>query len=249
MGFTVLVLGAFVVLSAAFLGGVVGFAYGLFALPLLLLLGVPLPEVVVINLVVGLTTRIMVVARRHSDINRTRVRQLIVGTIPGIALGMLLRDAINPDLIKVGAGVSTLVAVACLLIRQRHNPIGPETDARAALVVVAGGLGGFLGSTTSLNGIAPALLLTGSRASARTLVADLAAFFVLGNILTLGAILASGHWAPSDVWMPLTVWLPLGVLGNHAGVSLGPRLPMLFFRRLTYLVIVLSGLVSTLAAV
>ena len=248
MGITVLILGACVVSLAAFLGGVVGFAYGLVALPLLLLLGVPLPEVVVINLVVGLATRVVVVARRHSDINRVRVRQLILGSIPGIGLGMILRDSVNVDVIKVGAGVLTLVAVACLLIRQRHSPVGPATDTRPLLVVVVGGLGGFLGSTTSLNGIAPALLLTGSRASARTLVADLAAFFVLGNILTLTALLVSGHGAPNDVWMLVAVWLPVGLLGNYVGVSLGPKLPKLFFRRLTYLVIFLSGLVSTLAA-
>lgn len=243
-----LFLGALVVWSAAFLGGVVGFAYGLVSLPLLLLLGVPLPDVVVINLLVGLATRILVVARRHSDINVSRVKQLILGSIPGIGCGMALRGTVDVDLIKAGAGTLTLLAAACLIVRQRHSPMGPATESPAPVVTVVGGLGGFLGTTTSLNGIAPALLLTGSRTTARTLVADLAAFFVLGNLLTLGALLASGHWASHDAWVMLAVWLPVGLFGNYLGISLGPKLPHLLFRRLTLLVIVVSGAVASIAA-
>jgi uncharacterized protein len=243
-----LLLGALVVWVASFLGGVVGFAYGLVSLPLLLLLGVPLPEVVVINLLVGLTTRLVVVARRHGDINRRRVKLLIIGSIPGIGLGTVLRDFVDADVIKVGAGVLTLLAVAGLLYRQRHSPVGPATESHALLVLIVGGLGGFLGSTTSLNGIAPALLLTGSKATARNLVADLAAFFVLGNVLTLAALVVSGHWASSSLWPMLAAWLPAGLLGNYIGISLGPLLPKLLFRRITFAVILVSGAISTLAA-
>jgi uncharacterized membrane protein YfcA len=78
-----------VVLSATFLAGVVGFAYGLVALPLLLLLvGVPIGDVVVINLVIGLASRLSVVARRYSDVNWGRARLLLGGTLPGIFLGI-----------------------------------------------------------------------------------------------------------------------------------------------------------------
>ncbi|MFP5335979.1 MAG: hypothetical protein ACLGIV_11785, partial [Actinomycetes bacterium] len=64
----------------------------------------------------------------------------------------------------------------------------PAIESHGSLTFSVGAIGGFLGTTTSLNGVAPALLLTGSRATARTLVADLAAFFVVGNILTLAAL-------------------------------------------------------------
>lgn len=243
-----LFLGALAVALAAFLGGVVGFAYGLVALPLLLLLGVPLPDVVVNNLIVGLVTRVLVVARRYADINPGRAGLLMLGSLPGIGLGLLLRDTLEVRPIQVGAGIVTLVAVAALVYKQRHASLGPATESHRAMVLAAGGLGGFLGPTTSLNGMPPALLLTGSRSAARNLVADMAAYFVVSNGLTLLVLLASGNGASADVLPQLAVWLPVGLLGNYVGTTLGPRLPQLLFRRITLVVIAVSGVTSTLQA-
>jgi uncharacterized membrane protein YfcA len=242
---TVLLLGALAILLATFLGGVVGFAYGLVALPLLLLLGVPLPEVVVINLLVGLTTRLAVVARRHADIDRKRAALLILGSLPGIGIGLVVRDLVSVQTLQVGAGAFTILAVAALVLRPSSPGAGGD---RRKTAFTAGGLGGFLGVTTSLNGIPPALMLTGSGATARNQVADLAAYFVVGNTLTLLALGASGHVPAPTMWPMLATWLPVGLLGNVIGISLGHRLPKLVFRRLTLVVILVSGALSTIQA-
>lgn len=244
----ILLLGAVAVWLAAFLGGVVGFAYGLVAFPLLLLLGVPLPDVVVVNLLVALITRLVVVARRHADIDRRRAGLLITGSLPGILLGLVVREVVDVRTIQIGAGVLILLAVAALVYRQRSSPVGPERQNKAAVVLTAGALGGFLGSTTSLNGVPPALLLTGSRATARSLVADLAAYFVLGNVLTILILVLGGHSPSAGVWPMLALWVPVGIVGNFVGIALGPRLPQLLFRRLTLVVITISGAMSTVQA-
>jgi uncharacterized membrane protein YfcA len=128
---------------------------------------------------------------------------------------------------------------------------GNQTRTREStprLVLTAGGLGGFLGVTTSLNGVPPALLLTGDRATARNMVADLAVYFVLGNMLTL-LILSQTGQAPSGwVWPALLLWVPVGLAGNLLGVALGPRMPYVLFRRLTFAVIIASGLASSVQA-
>lgn len=242
---SVLVLGGLIVLAATFLAGVVGFAYGLVALPLLLLIGIPLGEVVVINLVIGLASRISVVVRRRADVNWGRARLLLVGCIPGILLGVAVRDRHDTDLIQLAAGVVTLVAVAAIA---RNGSPASSSESTPAVVLTAGGLGGFLGVVTSLNGVPPALLLTGNRATARNMVADLAVYFVLGNLLTL-LILSQAGQAPSHwVWLALVLWVPVGLAGNLLGVGLGPRMPYRLFRRLTICVIVVSGLASSLQA-
>ncbi|WP_426244691.1 TSUP family transporter [Nocardioides sp. LHG3406-4] len=243
---TVLLLGTLVVFAATFLAGIVGFAYGLVALPLLLLVGVPLGDVVVINMVVALASRLSVVARRHADVNWGRARLLLVGSVPGILLGIVTRSHVDTDVIQLAAGIVTLAAVAAIAAGGRR-PRSRESS--PALVVVAGGLGGLLGVTTSLNGVPPALLLTGDRTSARTMVADLAVYFVLGNLLTLLTLSQSGQ-APSDwVWSALLLWVPIGLLGSFLGVGLGPRMPYTLFRRLTLGVIVASGVASSVQAV
>jgi uncharacterized membrane protein YfcA len=234
-----------VVLSATFLAGVVGFAYGLVALPLLLLVGVPLGDVVVINLVVGLASRLSVVARRHADITWSRARLLLVGCVPGVLLGVVTRDRLDTDVIQLAAGVVTLVAVSFIARGGRARHPRSSTPPH---VVVAGGLGGFLGVTTSLNGVPPALLLTGDRATARSMVADLAVYFVLGNILTLLILSQSGQSPSGWVWSALLLWVPIGLAGNLLGVALGPRMPYALFRRLTITVIVASGVASSIQA-
>jgi uncharacterized membrane protein YfcA len=239
-------LGALVVLSATFLAGVVGFAYGLVALPLLLLVGVPIGDVVVINLVIGLASRLSVVARRYPDVNWARARLLLGGTLPGILLGIFARDRMDADVIQLSAGVVTLVAV--YFIAQGGATRHPR-ESTPPLVVAAGGMGGFLGVTTSLNGVPPALLLTGDRATARNMVADLAVYFVVGNLITLLILSQSGQAPSGWVWSALLLWVPIGLAGNLLGVALGPRLPYALFRQLTLTVIVASGVASSVQAI
>lgn len=241
-----LALGALAVLAATFLGGVVGFAYGLVALPLLLLIGVSLADVVVINLVIGLASRLSVVARRRADVSWGRAVRLVLGCVPGVLLGVLARDHLDADVIQLAAGAVTLVAV--YLIARGGTPRQPR-ESTPHLVVIAGGLGGFLGATTSLNGVPPALLLTGDRASARSMVADLAVYFVVGNVLTLVILAQAGQTASNGAWMALAFWVPVGLAGNLLGVALGPRLPYALFRRLTIAAIVASGVASSAQAI
>ena len=242
---TTLILGGLAILLATFLAGAVGFAYGLVALPLLLLIGGPLPEVVVINLIVGLVTRMLVIFRLHRDMDKRRAALLVMGSLPGVCLGIVLSGLLNSRVVELAAGVFTLIAVTLLICRPTRE--GANKHA-VVTVLAAGGLGGFLGVTTSLNGIPPALLLTSSRAEASNLIADLAAYFVVGNTLTLLALGLTGHLSPSTIWPMLALWIPIGFVGNLLGVSLGRRLPRVTFRRLTFTIIVISGAVSTLRA-
>jgi uncharacterized membrane protein YfcA len=242
----VLVLGGVAILLATFLAGVVGFAYGLVALPLLLVIGVSLSDVVVINLAMGLITRLSVVARRHRDINRLRTGLLVLGSLPGVGIGLVIRHVVDTDRIQLAAGLFTLLAVAAMV--RGVSPEAPSRGARAPVTLTAGMLGGFLGVTTSLNGVPPALLLTGDRASARSMVADLATYFVIGNTVTLVALTQSGQAPSSWVWTALACWIPVGLVGNLSGTALGPRLPYQLFRRLTISVIVVSALVSATQA-
>jgi uncharacterized membrane protein YfcA len=136
---TTLILGGAVIWLAAFLGGVVGFAYGLVALPLLLLLDVPLSDVVVINLVVALVTRVVVLVRRYRDLDKKRALLLIAGSPPGVLLGTGLRDLVDVRTVRIGAGFLTLVAVGALVHNQRRSPIGRELKNRFVVILAAGG--------------------------------------------------------------------------------------------------------------
>jgi uncharacterized membrane protein YfcA len=240
-----LLLGGLAVAAAAFLGGVTGFGYSLVATPLLLLIGYPLRFVVTANLSVALVTRISVAVRFRRSASPRRVALLIGGAVPGLWLGVVVLGAVDPTDIKVAAGIITMICAA-LLARSVNAPPPRRTIPGAA--AIAGFFGGFLGAATSLNGVAPVLLLARDKASPRSFLADLAMYFVGANALGL-AILAARHTIDTDAFSPaFFVWLPGSLLGNWLGTTLGPRLPEAGFRRLTLGVVFVAGGVTALTA-
>ena len=239
-----LVAGGLSVVAAAFLGGVTGFGYGLVATPLLLLIGFPLPFVVTANLSLALVTRISIAYRFRAHVLPRRVVQLVVGSVPGLWLGTQVLTGVQPSVIKAVAGVLVMV-LALLLVRSLTAP-PPRPVAGAP--VVAGFAGGFLGSTTSLNGVAPVLLLARDRAKPLSFIADLALYFVASNAIALALLGAHGAVSHRALFPAFLLWLPGSMAGNYIGATLGPRLPERLFRRLTLAIVFVAGAVTALTA-
>ncbi len=243
-----LVVGAVVVLAASVLGGITGFGFSLVCTPLLLLAGFPLADVVVVNLSISGTTRVATAVRLRSFINRRRAGWLVLGCVPGLLIGFLVRDAVDDVVLKVAAGAVAVLVAALLLLRP---PAPPSTDAgppARRYAGMAGLLGGFLGITTSLNGPPPVILLSRQRAEPRQFIADMAVYFVVGNALTLLLIQAGGGLPLDRLGLLLACWLPGAVLGNALGLTYGARLPAELFRLLTLGLIVVAGLATVLTA-
>ena len=240
-----LLAGAVIVFCASFLGGVTGFGYSLVATPLLLLLGFSLPFVVTVNLALAFLTRISVAYRLRADVWRGRVAWLIAGSVPGLWLGAQVLNAISESTIKLAAGIVVMVA-AVLLARS----LAAEAPSRSlpGAPVVAGFLGGFLGSSVSLNGVAPVLLLAHDKAQPRAFLANLAVYFVASNAIGLIVLQAENALEPEALFPAFVLWLPGSLAGNWIGTSLAPRLPELVFRRLTLLVVFVAGGVTAITA-
>jgi uncharacterized protein len=239
-----LLAGALVVAAASFLGGVTGFGYSLVAAPLLLVLGFPLPFVVTANLALACVTRISVAYRFRSNSRPRRAAGLIAGSVPGLCLGAVVLTTVDVSAIKLGAGL-VVMAAAVLLWRAVTAP--PPREVPGA-PVVAGFFGGFLGAATSLNGVAPVLLLARDKAEPRSVLADLALYFVASNAIGLAVLLAAGALESDALWPAFMLWLPGSVAGNWAGTVVGPRLPEAAFRRLTLAIVFAAGAVTAVTA-
>jgi uncharacterized protein len=239
-----LLAGALVVAAAAFLGGVTGFGYSLVATPLLLLLGFDLPFVVTANLAVACITRISVAYRFRSDAQPRRAAGLILGSIPGLWLGAVVLTTVDVSTIKLGAGLVVMVA-AVLLWRAVKAP--PPAELPGA-PVAAGFAGGFLGAATSLNGVAPVLLLARDKAAPRSVLADLALYFTVSNAIGLAILLLAGGLETDALYPAFFLWLPGSLAGNWAGTVVGPSLPEDAFRRLTLAIVFAAGALTALTA-
>jgi uncharacterized membrane protein YfcA len=239
----ILVAGALSVVAASFLGGVTGFGYSLVATPLLLLLGFSLPFVVTVNLALACITRMSVAYRFRSDLKARRAAGLIAGSVPGLWLGVTVLTTVEESTIKVCAGLVVMVAAVLLWRAASAPPPRPLPGAPVA----AGFAGGFLGAATSLNGVAPVLLLARDKAAPRSVLADLALYFVVSNAIGLAILLADGA-LETDALPAFLLWLPGSLAANWAGTALGPRLPEDHFRRLTLAIVFVAGAVTAITA-
>jgi uncharacterized protein len=202
--------------------------------------GFSLPFVVTANLTLSLVTRIAVARRLRDHITWPRATLLVAGSIPGLYLGARTLTGVDPRPIKVAIGV-LVMALAVLLVRASR---GAAPGGGPGGVLGAGFAGGFLGAVTSLNGVAPALLLTRDRLPPVALIADLAAYFVISNTIGLGVLTATGGISTRALWPACVLWVPGAVAGNLAGVAVAPRVPEQHFRRLTLAVVFVAGAVT-----
>jgi uncharacterized membrane protein YfcA len=239
-----LLAGGLVVLAASFLGGVTGFGYSLVATPLLLIVGFPLPFVVTANLALACVTRIPVAVRFRSDARPRQAAGLIAGSVPGLWLGAVVLTTVDDSTIKLGAGLVVMGAAALLW----RAVTAPPPRALPGAPIAAGFAGGVLGAATSLNGVAPVLLLARDKAAPRSFLADLALYFVASNAIGLAVLLAEGGLDTDALFPAFLLWLPGSLAGNWAGTVVGPRLPETRFRRLTLAIVFLAGAVTALTA-
>jgi uncharacterized membrane protein YfcA len=243
-----LIAGAVVVLGASLLGGVTGFGFSLVCTPLLLLLGLGLTDVVVVNLSIGLLTRLATVARLHRSVHRRRAVDLVAGCVPGLLIGYLVRDLVSGEALKVAAGGVAVVVAAYLLVQPAGSGAADGAPAPRLAAGTAGLLGGFLGITTSLNGPPPVVLLSRQNVAPRQFVADLAVYFVVCNGLALVLIGLAGGVDAGRVGLLLACWLPGGLVGNTLGNTWASRVPQGPFRLMTLGLVLVTGLATVVTA-
>lgn len=235
-----LVAGSLVIALAALVGGATGFGTSLVGTPALLLLGLTPGEVVTTNLSTALITRLVVVFQLRAHMASRRVLLLVAGSVPGALLGVQALSVISVHLITLLAGTCSLAAGIALALNLRPQRPPPSTGAP----LTAGFLGGLLGTTTSLNGLPPAVLLASDSTMPLTFIADLAGYFVVSNSLAL-TILALRHTlAISALTTALPVWAVAALAGNRVGLWIAPRVPPERFRTLALAIIIASALVA-----
>ena len=238
-----LVLGGALAAVAAFLAGASGFGLGLVATPLLLLSGFSLPFVVTVNLLISFATRVSVMWRMREWITWRRATALIGGAVPGLWVGSVALGAVDRRDVRVAAGIVVAAAALGLAWADRH----PPKPRLRGLNVIAGFLGGVLGTTTSLLGVPPALLLARRRLAQRAFFADLAVYFVASSAIGLVILGANGQFSGSGLRAFLW-WLPGVLVANAVGMRVGLRLPEDTFRRTTLALAFAAGVATAATA-
>jgi uncharacterized membrane protein YfcA len=239
----VIVVGGLLAAAVALLSGTSGFGFGLVATPLLLLTGYSLPFVVTVNLLISLSTRVSVAYRLRRAVHARRVLMLVGGAVPGLWVGARTLGAVDAHAVKVTVGLLIMAAAAAIAYVDRH----PPRPRLRGLLVVAGFLGGLLGTTTSLIGVPPALLLTRRRLAAMSFFADLAVYFIAASAIGLALLAERGHF-DRDAAHAFAWWLPGVLVANAVGTTLGLRVADRTFRMVTLGLAFAAGAVTAVTA-
>ena len=214
--------------------GTLGFGTGLVAMPLLtLLIGVQDATALVAFVILG--TTILVLRRDWRRADARAAVYLVVGSLPGVPLGILLLTRAPADAIQRGLGLLLIAyalyaLIAPRLIEARHP----------AWALTLGLVSGVLGGAYNTN--APPVVIYGAlrRWPPDVFRATLQAYFV-----PLAAVVWIGHgisalWS-TEIVTTYAVFLPFGLVALWLGNRLSSRLPVASFDRLLYGIIIVLG--------
>jgi uncharacterized protein len=173
---------------SAILQGAVGFGLGLLAIPFLIYLDlrfVPGPL-----LVAALTLHMLVLRRDHKGVDKSGLTMLLSGRVVGtIPAAMLLARLPMDGMKMLLAGIVIAGAVMAAL----HSG-GPATR---RVLFNAGVASGFMATAAGLGG--PPVALVYQREPGLRLRGTLAAYFIVGTVLSLGALAWAGRFGAQEI--------------------------------------------------
>jgi uncharacterized membrane protein YfcA len=226
-----------IVAVGAFVQGSVGFGLNLIVVPVIAVL---VPEAVPGALVlVSLPLTITMVVREHHHVDRRGVAWVMVGRLPGAAIGAAVVVLVAQDVLTTIIGIAILIAVG-LSLAQLHVKVAPASAA------TAGFSAGIMGTAAGVDG--PPLALLYQHHHGEAIRATLAACFVLGTLMSAAALAIAGEIGVDQLlfslgMMPaLVVGLLLSTWGAHhlRGRSIRPF--VLGFAGIAGVVAIVNGL-------
>jgi len=192
---------AVIVFVAAAAQGTVGLGFNIVAVPAMSLINpllAPVPQ-----LILSLPQVIALVVREHTEVDRTGVLWILLGRLPGAALGVWLLSVATQGMLDMIIGLLVLAAVIVLasgvhLTRNRSIEFG------------AGVFAGVASYVSTIGG--PPVALLYSREEGPTIRATLGLVFLMGMSVTLTVRIVAGDITRMDVVYGLSL-MPAAAMG------------------------------------
>ena len=233
------VAGACIVAASSFVMGLAGFGIGLVSLAFLPWVMAPATAVVLMTFY-ALVFAIVILVPLRRDMTIRSVGDMTAGTLVAMPFGVWVLATLPTSLLNRLIGL-VLVVVVLLEFLGRLPPALPGR----AWAVVAGALGGALGGAVGTPGPPVVVYATTQGWSARTIKANLQAFFIVNQLASL-----VGYWwaglLTADVVRYAVGFAVPALAGVAGGVALGNRIDGGRFRRIVYALLLVSGLMLLL---
>ncbi|MGB5445796.1 MAG: sulfite exporter TauE/SafE family protein [Psychromonas sp.] len=224
-----LLIAMLMIFCGSFVQSATGFGLAVVAAPILIHLSpefIPGPIIIV-----ALFLAIINALKFRANISFAGLKQAVIGRIPGTIAGAALLYYINVAQLSLLLGTIVLMAVVVSLLPVKLQP----TPRR---LFVAGFLSGFFGASSGIGGPPMALLM--QHQEAKLIRANMAAFFVVGGVMSLLVQIPIGYMTLKHLYLSLPL-LPAGYLGYRVAMLVVDRLSQQLIRRMSLLLCTISG--------
>ncbi|WP_404456168.1 sulfite exporter TauE/SafE family protein [Virgibacillus necropolis] len=222
-----------IILVASILQTSTGFGFSIMATPFLLLLFEP-REAIQINLILSLVISLALISKIKHDVDFAILKRFILGSLVGLPIGITIFLLLDMTLLKLCVSVLILVLTLLLILNYRIS----QTNKRDFTI------GGFSGAFTTSIGIpGPPILLyfSGTNTSKEALRATTLAFYLFIYFVSLVIqIIFAG--TTKLIWISSLEGLPMVIVGLIIGQLLFKRINQQFFRIMTYILLLFTGL-------
>ncbi len=235
-------IGAYAVAASAIsvgavMQGSVGFGLNVLAAPFV---AIVVPKALPATLVMlALPLAVAVLLREHHGVDRQALPWLLIGAVPGTALGLVIVGAISKSELAVVVGSITLTGVALSLASPRL-PVTPATS------VAAGFTSNVFGTASSVGGPPVALLFQHHPGPA--VRPTLSAFFATSAVLSLIGYTLTGNVSVDELLFALSL-APFMVGGLWASRHLHSLVDSGWLRPAVVALSAVAGLVAILRVV
>jgi uncharacterized protein len=212
-----------------------GFGSALLAMPLMALvldLRVASPLMAMIAIVLG----VAVLSRSWRHVQVHGIWRLILGSLPGIWLGVLLLKNPHQDVMKL---VLALIIIAFPLYRLLGPAlplVRPEWPG-----YIFGFLAGVLGGAFNTAGPPVVIYASLKRWNPLEFRASLQGFFLVSGLFVNFSYWRSGYWTP-EVWKMAAGCVPVALLAVVLGSWLHHRIPASRFHHIIHVILMAIGL-------
>ncbi len=230
---------ALTVVGASTVQGVVGFGSNLLAVPVVaLIVPAALPGAMVIP---GTPMAVaMAVSERH-HIDWRGSRFLLLGRVPGTALGVAIVAAVSTETLAVVIGAVVILAVI-LSVSATHLHPGITSASASATGVVTG----VMGTAAAIDG--PPLALLYQHDPPPVFRSTLATQFAIGTIFTVTGLLVGGQLHAWQLLLGISL-MPSYFAGLALSLVIRPRLASRNLRPVVLTIAALTGAAAILRAV
>lgn len=226
---------ALILFTGSLIQGLAGFGFALTVTPLLSLM-MPLRELVPLITLCGTVINLVLFIYMRKSFSLKRIIPLVMGSIPGIPLGVFLLTQVNEQYIKY--------LLACILmtysILSLTGVLQPGGLSRS-WGYFFGFLSGVLGGAINSNGPPVIIYSSLNKWDSDTIKVTLQSFFLSSGIMIIASHYFSGILTAKIAQKSLMA-LPVILGGIYAGMFFYKKIDQVFFRRLVLLMLILLSL-------